>query len=163
MHRLAASKDERPSTMLGHKGAIMCMDAQRHAEDGTVLSSSSTLITGSVDHHVGVWDLETGGTCLAFLAGHARSVHCLTLGHRGGTAHDGASVLFTGSRDHTIRLWVCMHVLTTAPSPLPTGSRDHTIRLWDLRTGCTQHVLEGHTGSVTCLGTDGWRLMSGGG
>ena len=92
MHRLAASKDERPSTMLGHKGAIMCMDAQRHAEDGTVLSSSSTLITGSVDHHVGVWDLETGGTCLAFLAGHARSVHCLTLGHRGGTAHDGASV-----------------------------------------------------------------------
>ena len=138
MHRLAASKDERPCTMLGHKGAIMCMDAQRHAEDGTVLSSSSTLITGSVDHHVGVWDLETGGTCLAFLAGHARSVHCLTLGHRGGTAHDGASVLFT-------------------------GSRDHTIRLWDLRTGCTQHVLEGHTGSVTCLGTDGWRLMSGGG
>ena len=138
MHRLAASKDERPSTMLGHKGAIMCMDAQRHAEDGTVLSSSSTLITGSVDHHVGVWDLETGGTCLAFLAGHARSVHCLTLGHRGGAAHDGASVLFT-------------------------GSRDHTIRLWDLRTGCTQHVLEGHTGSVTCLGTDGWRLMSGGG
>jgi len=151
--------------MLGHTGAIMCMDAQRHAEDGTVLSRSSTLFTGSVDHHVGMWDLESGddcmliacglhadcmlmaslirwdlvsGTRLACLEGHSRSVHCLTLGHRGGPAHDGASVLFT-------------------------GSRDHSIRVWDLRTGRTQHVLEGHSGSVTCLGTDGWRLISGGG
>jgi len=123
--------------MLGHTGAIMCMDAQRHAEDGTVLSRSSTLFTGSVDHHVGLWDLESG-TRLACLEGHSRSVHCLTLGHRGGAAHDGASVLFT-------------------------GSRDHSIRVWDLRTGRTQHVLEGHSGSVTCLGTDGWRLISGGG
>jgi WD40 repeat protein len=69
VHRLAASKDERPSTMLGHTGAIMCMDAQRHAEDGTVLSRSSTLFTGSVDHHVGMYDLESGDDCMLIACG----------------------------------------------------------------------------------------------
>ena len=44
-----------------------------------------------------------------------------------------------------------------------TGSRDHTIRVWDLRARDCQHTLRGHTGSVTCLGAHGWKLLSGGG
>jgi len=109
----------------GHTGAVMCLDA---TSDGT------ELISGSVDHSVRVWDVESG-RCRARVAGHSRSVHCLTLGK---AQPHGPPVLFT-------------------------GSRDHTIKLWDLRSSECLYTLRGHTGSVTCIGAHGWKLLSGGG
>ena len=35
--------------------------------------------------------------------------------------------------------------------------------MWDLRTHTCVHTLRGHLGSVTCIGAQGWRLLSGGG
>ena len=40
-----------------------------------------------------------------------------------------------------------------------TGSRDHSIKLWDLRSHTCEHTLLGHTGSVTCIGVHGWRVL----
>ena len=95
----------------------------------------STLYSGSVDETIRAWDLGAGGRQTGCFRGHQRSVHCLGVGK---AEPYGPSVLFT-------------------------GSRDHTIKLWDMRTHRAEHTLCGHTGSVTCLGTHGWKLLSGGG
>ena len=128
VHKVAGPgrpRSEAPALRLGgHQSAVMCLDA---AADWEVLS-------GSVDHSVRMWDLETG-QCKAQFVGHARSVHCLSLGQ---AQPHGAPMLFS-------------------------GSRDHAIKLWDLRSQACEHTLLGHVGSVTCLGADGWKLLSGGG
>ena len=116
----------------GHTGAVMCLDST--TADGGDGSGAPHVLSGSVDHTVRQWDVETGA-CVARFMGHSRSVHCLSVGRA--SPHGGA-VLFT-------------------------GSRDHTIRVWDLRARDCQHTLRGHTGSVTCLGAHGWKLLSGGG
>jgi len=132
-----------PTSLYGHTGAVMCLDAQRSGPwslDGRPAEMSyppTALFSGSVDHHACKWDLQAGAVRTATLEGHSRSVHCLTLGYEGPYA-GCADVLFT-------------------------GSRDHTIKLWDLRTNACEHTLHGHTGSVTCIGVHGWRLVSGGG
>ena len=127
------------TTTLGHhQGAVMCLDAQRlegGGGGGVASHAPSSVFSGSVDHTVAKWDLGAGGVPSACFTGHTRSVHCLALADA--TPH-GPNVLFT-------------------------GSRDHTIKLWDLRTRECEHTLVGHTGSVTCMGARGWRLVSGGG
>ena len=67
--------------------------------------------------------------------GHTRSVHCLALGQ---ASPHGSSMLFT-------------------------GSRDHEIKIWDMRSQGCEYTLQGHAGSVTCIGAEGWKLLSGGG
>eukprot|EP00316_Scyphosphaera_apsteinii_P004621 CAMPEP_0119332718 /NCGR_PEP_ID=MMETSP1333-20130426/83429_1 /TAXON_ID=418940 /ORGANISM="Scyphosphaera apsteinii, Strain RCC1455" /LENGTH=514 /DNA_ID=CAMNT_0007342605 /DNA_START=55 /DNA_END=1599 /DNA_ORIENTATION=- len=109
----------------GHTGAVMCLAST---------ASGRELISGSVDHSVRIWDVETGA-CSCYIRGHTRSVHCLKVGK---AQPHGASMLFT-------------------------GSRDHTIKLWDMRTSHCQNTLRGHTGSVTCVDAQGWKLVSGGG
>ena len=137
-------------TLEGHSGAVMCLDAPRLEASPPSASSRglatigtaqpyappSVLFSGSVDHSVGVWDLAAGGRRVLRLDGHSRSVHCLTLGSA--CSGGGGATLFT-------------------------GSRDHSIKLWDLRSHTCEHTLLGHTGSVTCIGVHGWRLLSGGG
>lgn len=81
------------------------------------------------------WDLAAGGICTRKLKGHTRSVHCLTLGS----------------------------AMPFGPPALFTGSRDHSIKIWDLRSPLAEHTLKGHQGSVTCIASDGWKLLSGGG
>jgi len=95
----------------------------------------TALLSGSVDHTIKLWDLHAGGKCTATFIGHSRSVHCLSLGK---ATPFGPSVIFS-------------------------GSRDHKIKLWDMRTQRCEHTLHGHKGSVTCIGSHGWKLLSGGG
>lgn len=92
----------------------------------------SNIFTGSVDRMAKQWDLAGGGRLKSTCVGHSRSVHCLTTGT---AASNGSAILLT-------------------------GSRDHTIKFWDLRTVSCQHTLRGHTGSVTCLGVDGWKVRA---
>ena len=138
IHKVNAPLEQPSISLAGHTGAVMCLDAPRGPSRGGANAPclpTGTLFSGSVDHTAVRWDLAAGGIATAKLIGHARSVHCLTLGE--GSAL-GSNVLFT-------------------------GSRDHTIKMWDLRTHRAEHTLHGHTGSVTCIGTHGWRLLSGGG
>lgn len=83
-----------PTTLAGHKAAVMCLDAPGKA--------GPRVLSGSADHTAVVWDLAAGGARTASLLGHTRSVHCLAVGQ---AAPFGESVVFTGSRDHTIKLW----------------------------------------------------------
>ncbi|CAJ0960812.1 unnamed protein product, partial [Mesorhabditis belari] len=42
-----------------------------------------------------------------------------------------------------------------------SGSNDQTVRVWCCQTGVQRHVLQGHTGGVTCISLHGTTLVSG--
>ena len=125
VHAIGSDEEAPMQGFEDHTGAVMCLDT---------VDGERSLVSGSVDRTMRLWDLPTG-TCTSQLVGHARSVHCLTVSK---ASPHGSQMLFT-------------------------GSRDHSIKLWDMRTARCEHTLLGHTGSVTCIGADGWKLLSGGG
>ncbi len=130
------------------------------------------LASGSSDHTVWLWDLETG-TQLLCLNGHSDAVTSVSF------ASDGLR-LASGSRDKTVRLWeletgselFCLKTHTdwvnsVAFRPdgqcLASGSRDKTVRVWDLETRSEMHCLRGHTDGVNSVSftPDGCGLVSG--
>jgi WD40 repeat protein len=129
-------------------------------------------VTGSWDHTVRVWDLDTGA-CLRTLEGHTSSVNSVAL-------HADGRRLVTGSWDNTVRLWdmdtgACLRTLEGHTGWVNSvalhadgrravsGSYDNTVRVWDLGTGACLRTLEGHTKRVTsvALHADGRRAVSG--
>jgi WD40 repeat protein len=137
------------------------------------------LISGSLDHTIKFWDLNTGD-CLQTLE-HVHQIKSLAL------SPDG-NLLASGSVDSAIRLWNLQTGEAIAPfyghldqawcvafSPdqnalknhrtlLATGSFDQTIRLWDVTTGECLHTLQGHTNPIWALAfsPNGKILASGG-
>jgi len=127
------------------------------------------LASGSYDHTIRLWDLETGVET-ACLDGQPGSVSALCV------LPDGR--LASGFHDNTIRLWdvktgaetarleghsAAVIALCVLPDGrLASGSPDRTIRLWNPKIGAETSRLEGHTDSVAalCVLPDG-RLASG--
>lgn len=124
-------------TFTGHTDGIMCLQFDEN-----------TLITGSYDKTVRVWDLETGET-LRVLRGHTRDVRALQF--------DDAK-LITGSMDRTLKIWnyrtgECIRTLeghnegivslNFDANILASGSVDASIKVWDFRTQ-TCFTLTGH-------------------
>ncbi len=133
-----------------------------------VLPDGRRALSGSLDHTLRLWDLETGKS--REFEGHTERVKALAL------LPDGRAL--SGSWDNTLRLWDLQmgksrelegHTdAVSALAVLPDGRRalsgsvDNTLRLWDLQTG-ENHVL-GHTdGGVTAVAVlpDGRRALSG--
>ena len=135
--------------------------AFRHGNDVNSVAFSPdglTLVSGSDDKTIRLWDVATG---------HQKQI--LTRGHRGDVnsvafSPDGTT-LASGSDDNTIRLWdantgtykatLVGHtgdVNSVAFSPngdtLAGGSDDDTVHLWNARTGAHIRTLIGHTWSV---------------
>jgi NACHT domain- and WD repeat-containing protein len=130
-------------------------------------------VSGSDDHTVRVWDLETG-ECERVLEGHTDTVYAVRM------TPDGRRVV-SGSQDNTVRVWdletgECERVLegpnsVNAVSITPDGRRavsggsypDNTVRVWDLETGECERVLERHHYSVNAVSItpDGRRAVSG--
>lgn len=133
-----------------HEDSITCLDFD---------IPFGTLVTGSLDNTVRVWDLSRG-RCTGLLEGHNASVNCLQLQD---------NILVTGSKDATLKLWnlsnlsandedsedsehsVLTHsfdshvdeitLLNFHKNILVSGSADRTIRQWDLQTGhCLQTI-----------------------
>lgn len=145
-----------------HRGAITAIQVDK-----------SHLVTGSADHTIVCWDLETRSRLLR-MEGHEGGIAALQFWRYG---------LATGSADGTVKMWDmrtgrCHRTLPVTQSAdgeatqaavtclqfdesrIFTGSNDECIRLWDLRTAKCLHVLE--TGSsVHALGFDRDRLYAG--
>ncbi|KIM62061.1 hypothetical protein SCLCIDRAFT_120487 [Scleroderma citrinum Foug A] len=127
-----------------------------------------TLVSGSYDCTVRVWDIITG-ECKWVLVGHTQKVYSVVLDlHR--------SIACSGSMDGTVRVWnlrngQCQHTLTghtslvgllgLSPSYLVSAAADSTLRIWDPDSGELCHTLAAHAGAITCFQHDEFKVLSG--
>lgn len=132
-------------------------------------------LTGSMDHTVQLWDVETGRRLRAF-HGHTGAVWSLAWSADGRLA-------FSGSGDKTLRLWDvetgrCLRVFkghaervvsvvwsADQNRSLSAGAEDDSVRLWDVETGRCLNVFEAKASGVfgVTWSADGLRFLSGSG
>ncbi|KAF7322290.1 WD40 repeat-like protein [Mycena chlorophos] len=141
----------------GHEHAVRALAAR-----------GRTLVSGSYDCTVRVWDLITG-ECRWVLGGHTQKVYSVVLDPM---RHQACS----GSMDGTVRVWDlktgrCAHTLTghtslvgllgLSPRTLVSAAADSTLRVWDPSSGALLHTLAAHTGAITCFQHDEFKVLSG--
>jgi WD40 repeat protein len=138
----------------------------------TISPDSQTVITGSADKTIKVWDLATGAI-LRTLTGHDSFVNAIAL------SPDG-QFLISGSADKTIKVWqintgqlirtltghtnfVDTLVLSDDGETLVSTGADRTIRIWDWQRDTPPQTLTGHQGFINALAlsSDGRTLVSG--
>ncbi|KAG8905359.1 SCF ubiquitin ligase complex subunit cdc4 [Tulasnella sp. 403] len=127
-----------------------------------------TIVSGSYDTTVRVWDLVTG-ECKYTLIGHSQKVYSVVIDHM-------RKQTCSGSMDGTVRIWSLkdgsiLHILSghtslvgllsLSATTLVSAAADSTLRIWDPETGKLLHVLSGHTGAITCFQHDENKVLSG--
>jgi len=136
------------------EGHTQCVSALAWPEDSTILS-------GSWDHSVRVWDVDVGTPVDTYL--HNKAVHCMATPS---AAAGGAAIIAFGGPEKSVRLWdrrsggssgsggtlvkaLCSHedwvsALAWHPTSefyLMSASYDRTAKLWDLRADIPLHTL----------------------
>ncbi|KAF9032150.1 cell division control protein 4, partial [Hymenopellis radicata] len=152
--------DENPyhrAHLEGHEGVIRGLAAR-----------GRTLVSGSYDHNVRVWDLATGA-CKHILRAHTQKVYAVVLDPKRHQA-------YSGSMDGNIRVWdirtgECRYTLSghtsligllaLSPSYLVSGAADATLRVWNPDTGALECTLAEHTDAITCFQHDDSKVLSG--
>ncbi|NER89500.1 WD40 repeat domain-containing protein [Moorena sp. SIO3A2] len=152
------------STLSGHGDSV---NAVAVTPDGTMV------ISGSSDHTVKVWDLNTGAE-IRTLTGHTSPVNAVAV------TPDGTRVI-SGASDNTVRVWSLAtgkeiqrfngHSLpVVALAVTPDGKKVvsasiayyNSIKVWDLETGQEELTLKGHRDIVRTVAiTSGNRVISG--
>lgn len=144
-------------TFAGHSQGVRC------------LLLGETLLTGSFDGSVRMWD-RTSGACTRVLAGHTGAVT--------GLAWDEASGrVVSCSADGTVRLWLdceCIAVLRQAHALTAwtcidltdefviAGADDGSVCVWDTASAVLIAVLaDAGSGAVTCMHAVARRLLTG--
>ncbi len=145
-----------------------------HTEGVTSLALSAdgeTLISGSADRTIKVWNLSTGKE-VRTLTGHTQEIWSLALSADGET-------LVSGSYDRTIKVWklstgkqvrtltghtegISSVALSVDGETLVSGSEDRKIKVWNLSTGTDVQTLADQASSFlrVALSTDGETLVS---
>ncbi|MDD4446482.1 MAG: TIR domain-containing protein [Methanothrix sp.] len=125
-----------------------------------VTSDGRTIISGSDDGTLKIWDMATG-KCRATLEGHADYVRAVAV------TPDGRTVI-SGSSDKTLKIWnmatgkcratleghagsVYGVAITPDGRTVISGSLDKTLKIWDLATGKCRATLEGHADYVMAV------------
>ncbi|GAA6011667.1 hypothetical protein JCM11491_004726 [Sporobolomyces phaffii] len=143
------------------------LSGHRHAIRA-VAAVGRTVVSGSYDHNVRVWDLLTG-ECRHVLEGHSQKVYSVVLDH-----HRGRCA--SGSMDGTVKVWSTetgeqLHSLDGHSSLvgllglsrrcLVSAAADWTLRIWNPETGECRHALNAHQGAITCFQHDEYKVVSG--
>ncbi|KAG6268172.1 transcriptional regulatory protein rco1 [Claviceps purpurea] len=170
-----------------HDGRKVCAFEMQHGDDAenkaadlyirSVLFSPDgrTLITGSEDKLIRVWDIATK-TIRHTLSGHEDDIYCVDI------ARDG-KLIASGGGDKTVRIWdvekgshtltlTVEHVITcVAISPdsqyVAAGSLDNNTYVWDIHSGVLIEELGGRFGGhgdsvyTVAFSPDGKHLLSG--
>jgi len=150
----------------GHQGSVTAV---------AVTPDGKRIVSGSDDHTIRVWDLETGAAIGGPIEGHKNLVTAVAV------TPDGKHIV-SGSDDRTIRVWdletgaaigkpikghkdrVTAVAVTSDGKRIVSGSYDKTIRVWDLETGTMiMKPLKRHKGGVAAIAVtpDGKRIVSG--
>ena len=124
-----------------------------------ITSDGRHAVSGSGDHTLKVWDLQTGQDRLT-LQGHSEEVTAVAI------TPDGRHAV-SGSWDHTLKVWdlqtgqdrltlqghseeVTAVAITRDGRHAVSGSRDHTLKVWDLQTG-EMIAAFGGDGAIRCV------------
>ncbi|MEB3827738.1 serine/threonine-protein kinase [Phormidium sp. CCY1219] len=131
-----------------------------------------TIVSGSVDKTVKIWDRVTGEVRHS-LSGHSQEIWSVAIAPDGNTiasaSGDGTIKLWdtqTGRLLHTLSdhsAWVMSVTFSPNGEIVASGGFDNTIKLWRVSTGEQIATLSGHTGWVFSLAfsPDGQTLASG--
>jgi serine/threonine protein kinase len=160
---IAYEKLSLSNTLNGHDGQIYTL---------VVSADSQTLISGSADKTIKVWNLQTGDVKTTLPLNYD-AITSLALSRDGKT-------LFSGSKDGNIKIWdlstgklkttlpkiedsVSYVALSPDEQTLVSGG-DNKIKIWNLSTGKLKNTLTGDTKSVmaVAISPDGKTLVSGG-
>ncbi|KAG8987903.1 SCF ubiquitin ligase complex subunit cdc4 [Tulasnella sp. JGI-2019a] len=141
----------------GHKGPIRA-----------VAVHGRTIVSGSYDTTVRVWDLITGDVKF-ILTGHQQKVYSVVI-------DSPRQQICSASMDGTVRIWSLQDgstkhtlsghcslvgLLSISSSTLVSASADALLMIWDLKEGVLLHRLEGHKGAITCVQHDDEKVISG--
>ncbi|BGP54082.1 SCF ubiquitin ligase complex subunit cdc4 [Rhodotorula sphaerocarpa] len=143
--------------LTGHEHAVRALSA-----------SGRTLVSGSYDMTVRVWDVVTG-ECRHVLRGHEQKVYSVV--------YDPIrKQCASGSMDFSVRLWSTetgecrakleghtslVGLLGLSHRHLVSAAADFSLRVWDPETGRCRHQLEAHQGAITCFHHDEDKVISG--
>ncbi|KAK3831017.1 MAG: hypothetical protein J3R72DRAFT_249338 [Linnemannia gamsii] len=144
-------------TLQGHTQSVRALAAE-----------GSTLVSGSYDCTVRVWNIVTGAL-VHRLQGHAQKVYSVVLDKE-------RNQCMSGSMDSYVRIWSledgsCLHVLEghaalvgllgLNANHLVSAAADCTVRIWDPARGVCLRVLAAHSAAITCFQHDGTKVISG--
>lgn len=146
--------------LIGHTNSVRSISAH-----------GNTLISGSYDNTVAVWNLETG-RMIHRMEGHTSNVYAVVIDPL-------RQQCMSGSMDSTVYIWdivtgECLHkldghsilvgLLGLTQNYLVSAAADRTLRIWNPNTGVCEHVLaghHGHEGAITCFKHDDEKVISG--
>jgi WD40 repeat protein len=164
-----------PPKAIGYEQLSIAKTITGHSSYVNTLAISpdgQTLVSGSADKTIKVWNLSTGQEILT-LKSHLNPINTLVLSPDGQT-------LVSGSADKTIKIWnlstgqevrtlqghsnpVNSLIISSDWQTLVSGSADKTIKVWNLSTGQEIRTLTGNFSYVNTLAIspDGQTLASG--
>ncbi|KAF5103473.1 hypothetical protein D0Z03_000190 [Geotrichum reessii] len=142
---------------------------QGHSSSVRALSGhGNTVVSGSYDTTVRVWNVETG-ECKWVLTGHNQRVYSAVLDYK-------RNRCISGSMDWYVKVWSLdngsllytleghtslVGLLDLNRTTLVSAAADSTLRVWDPDNGAFLHKLEGHQGAITCFQHDEYKVVSG--
>lgn len=128
----------------------------------------NTIVSGSYDKTVRVWDLDTG-KCRWELLGHTERVYAAVIDPE-------KDRCISASMDWHVNIWDLKNgsllyslaghtslvgLLGLCSSTLVSAAADKTLRVWNPENGQLLHKLVGHDSAITCFQHDRHRVVSG--